>query len=68
MAQVYRPSDESELESVRGDGAARRRAVLDLLFFCCAGDVERSQEIVRTWGIDVSPLFPQLQSNLSSPP
>jgi len=41
------------MHSSHGENASRRRALLDLLFFCGAGDVTRAQEIVETWRIDV---------------
>mmetsp|Transcript_4252 Transcript_4252/g.11981 ORF Transcript_4252/g.11981 Transcript_4252/m.11981 type:complete len:445 (+) Transcript_4252:221-1555(+) len=46
-------SDANGLNSAHGEEASRRRALLDLLFFCSAGDVQRAKQIVKTWKIDV---------------
>jgi len=46
--------EDPQQHSTHGNSATQRRALLDMLFFCSVGDVQRVQEIVRTWRIDVS--------------
>lgn len=35
--------------------AAKRRAITELLFFACVGDIKRCQRIVKLWNLNVRP-------------
>ncbi|CAD7702248.1 unnamed protein product [Ostreobium quekettii] len=40
--------------SLHGEGAARRQATGELLFFASVGDVERCTKLMRTWNLNVA--------------
>ncbi|KFM24164.1 Dual specificity protein kinase splA [Auxenochlorella protothecoides] len=44
----------AEIASLHGNSAAQRRAITELLFFACVGDLKRCQRIVRLWNLKVA--------------
>ena len=40
--------------SLHGEGAAKRQATGELLFFASVGDVSRCSKLIQMWGLKVS--------------